>query len=245
MSGGLRCALLPCGRALSFSGGNHEATRDGQDRNVALVAHGSAGKTTLTEAMLFSAGATSRLGRVEEGTTTTDFDEDEIRRKISISTAMAWCEWKGHKINLVDTPGFAAFLADAKNALRVVDGAVVVVGATGRGEGPDREGVELRAAAWSCPAPSICPRWTGSGPTSPGRWRMCGRTSRPTPCRCRCPSGRRRASSGVVDLVRMRAMRFAAGRLGKATEEDDPRPSCKAMAETPAGGPGGGRGRGG
>ena len=99
-------------------------------RNIALVAHGTAGKTTLTEALLFCAGATTRLGRVEDGTTTTDFDEDEIRRKISISTALAWAEWKGHKLNLVDTPGFAAFLTDARNALRVVDGAVVVVGAT-------------------------------------------------------------------------------------------------------------------
>ncbi|HEX7512269.1 MAG TPA: GTP-binding protein, partial [Candidatus Methylomirabilis sp.] len=100
-------------------------------RNIALVGHGTSGKTTLTEALLFSAGATTRLGRVEDGTTTTDFDEDEIRRKISISTALAWGEWRGHKITLVDTPGFAAFLADAKNALRVVEGAVVVVGATG------------------------------------------------------------------------------------------------------------------
>ena len=64
-------------------------------RNIALVAHGSAGKTTLAEAVLFAAGATTRLGRVEDGTTTTDFDEDEIRRKISISTALAWRSGKG------------------------------------------------------------------------------------------------------------------------------------------------------
>ncbi|MFB3819836.1 MAG: GTP-binding protein, partial [Candidatus Methylomirabilales bacterium] len=98
-------------------------------RNLALVAHGSAGKTTLTEAMLFTAGATNRLGRVEDGTTVTDFDEDEIRRKISISTAMAWAEWKGHRLTLLDTPGFAAFIPDANTVLRVVDGAVAVVGA--------------------------------------------------------------------------------------------------------------------
>ena len=120
-------------------------------RNIALVAHGTAGKTTLTEALLFCAGATTRLGRVEDGTTTTDFDEDEIRRKISISTSLVWAEWKGHKLNLVDTPGFAAFLTDARNTLRVVDGAVVVVGAT--------DGVKVQTEkVWSTAASLELPR---------------------------------------------------------------------------------------
>ncbi|PWB79242.1 MAG: elongation factor G [Candidatus Methylomirabilota bacterium] len=96
-------------------------------RNVAIVAHGGAGKTTLTEAMLFDAGATPRLGRVEDGTTVTDFDEDEVKRKMSLSSALAFCEWKGYKLNLIDTPGASIFLADTRNCLRVVDGAVVVV----------------------------------------------------------------------------------------------------------------------
>src|SRR5574337_1608312 len=96
-------------------------------RNIAIVAHGDAGKTTLTEAMLFDAGATSRLGKVEDGTTVTDFDEDEIKRKMSVSSAFAFCEWKGHKLNLADTPGASIFLTDTRNCLRVVDSAVVVV----------------------------------------------------------------------------------------------------------------------
>lgn len=98
-------------------------------RNVAVVAHGGAGKTSLTEALLFDAGSISRMGRVEEGNTTTDFDEDEIKRKVSISSAMAFCEWKGNKINLVDTPGYTDFVADTKICLREMDSAAVLVSA--------------------------------------------------------------------------------------------------------------------
>lgn len=98
-------------------------------RNVALVAHGGAGKTSLTEAMLFQAGATKRLGRVEEGNTVTDFHPEEIKRKVSINTSLAFCEWAGHKINLLDTPGYADFFGDVVAALRAADGLVVVVSA--------------------------------------------------------------------------------------------------------------------
>lgn len=98
-------------------------------RNVALVAHGGAGKTSLTEAMLFQAGATKRLGRVEEGNTVTDFHPEEIKRKVSINTSLAFCEWAGHKINLLDTPGYADFFGDVVAALRVADGLVVVISA--------------------------------------------------------------------------------------------------------------------
>jgi elongation factor G len=98
-------------------------------RNVAVVGHGGCGKTTLVSAMLFDAGAVNRLGRVEDGTTVTDFDPDEIERKISLQTAIAWGEWRKTKINLLDAPGYANFLAEAISALRVADGAVVVVDA--------------------------------------------------------------------------------------------------------------------
>jgi elongation factor G len=98
-------------------------------RNVALVGHGGCGKTSLVAALLFDVGATTRLGRVEDGTTATDFDPDEIERKISLQTALAFGEWKKTKINLLDAPGYANFLAEAKAALRVADAAVVVVDA--------------------------------------------------------------------------------------------------------------------
>jgi elongation factor G len=98
-------------------------------RNVALVGHGGAGKTTLSEALLFAAGAISRKGRVEDGTTTCDFDPEEVKRRISVSVALAPFEWQGHKINLLDCPGYADFSGDAVAALRVADLAVFVVSA--------------------------------------------------------------------------------------------------------------------
>ncbi len=98
-------------------------------RNLGIVGHAGSGKTTLTEAMLFTAKAIPRLGTIESGTTTTDFDEDEIRRRMSLASALAFCEWKGCKLNLLDTPGSSLFAADARSCLRVSDAALVVVSA--------------------------------------------------------------------------------------------------------------------
>ena len=105
-------------------------------RNVALVGHGGAGKTTLTEALLLCAGAISRQGRVEDGSTTTDFEPEETKRGISVSAALAPLEFQDHKINLIDCPGYADFLGDVETALRVADLAVFVVSAV--------EGVEVQ-----------------------------------------------------------------------------------------------------
>jgi len=98
-------------------------------RNVGVVGHGGVGKTSLVEALLFSASAVTRLGKVDDGSTTTDFDPDEIKRKISINTSVAYCDWKGHHVNIVDTPGYGDFIADARAGLRVVEAAIVVVDA--------------------------------------------------------------------------------------------------------------------
>src|SRR5438445_3513001 len=96
-------------------------------RNLAVIGHGSSGKTSLTSAFLFSSGTVNRLGRVDQGTAVTDFDEEEIARKVSISSALCHLEWKKVKLNVIDTPGYGAFIADAKAVLRVADGALVVV----------------------------------------------------------------------------------------------------------------------
>ncbi|MFZ5817006.1 MAG: elongation factor G [Bacillota bacterium] len=98
-------------------------------RNLAFIAHGGAGKTSLAEAMLFTAGATDRLGRVDEGNSVMDFDPEEIRRKVSISMGIAPLEYKGHKFNLLDTPGYFDFVGEVKAALRVVETAVLLVDA--------------------------------------------------------------------------------------------------------------------
>jgi len=96
-------------------------------RNVAVVGHGHAGKTSLISAMLYTAGATQRMGRVDDGSATTDYDEEEIARKMSIVASMASVEWDKTKINLIDTPGFNMFVHEAKLVLPVVDAAIVVV----------------------------------------------------------------------------------------------------------------------
>ena len=98
-------------------------------RNVALIGHSHSGKTSLVSAMLFTAGATQRLGRVDEGTTVTDYDEEEISRGMSLSAATAVVEWGKTKINLIDTPGFNMFIHEAEMVLPAVESALVVVDA--------------------------------------------------------------------------------------------------------------------
>ncbi len=120
-------------------------------RNVALVGHGGAGKTTLAEALLLRAGAINRAGRVEDGTTVTDFDPEEQKRSLSLSLALAPFEWKGHKVNLIDTPGYADFIGDVQAALRVADLAVFVVSAV--------DGVEVQTEViWKIAAELGLPR---------------------------------------------------------------------------------------
>lgn len=96
-------------------------------RNVGIVAHGGAGKTSLTEAMLFNAGLLSRLGKVDDGTTVTDYLPEEIKRKVTITSTLAPMEWKNNKINFVDTPGYADFIGEVKGTLRAVDNLLMVV----------------------------------------------------------------------------------------------------------------------
>lgn len=98
-------------------------------RNVAVIAHGGAGKTSLTEAMLFTSGSIDRLGSVDSGTTVTDFEPEEISRKITITSSLAFLGWNNHRINLIDTPGFINFIEDTRGCLRAVDGAVIIVSA--------------------------------------------------------------------------------------------------------------------
>ena len=100
-----------------------------QIRNVVLLGHGGTGKTSLAEAALFSSGGTTRLGKVDDGTTVSDFEPDETKRKISLSLALVPCEWNGHKINIIDTPGYADFAGEVKSGIRAADFGVIVVDA--------------------------------------------------------------------------------------------------------------------
>jgi len=96
-------------------------------RNLVLLSHSGAGKTSLSEAILFTSKAITRLGKVEDGTTTSDYDPDEVKRKISVNLTILPCQWKGAKINLIDTPGYSDFVGEVKAAMRVSEGAVIVI----------------------------------------------------------------------------------------------------------------------
>jgi elongation factor G len=100
-----------------------------QIRNVVLLGHGGTGKTSLSEAALFSSGGINRLGKVDDGTTTSDFEPDEVKRKISISLSLIPCEWSNHKINIIDTPGYADFVGEVKSGIAAADLGVIVVDA--------------------------------------------------------------------------------------------------------------------
>ena len=104
-----------------------ENYQSGQIRNVVLLSHNGAGKTSLSEAMLFQAKAITRLGKVDDGATTSDYDPEEVKRKISLNTSLLPLEWNKTKINILDTPGYADFVGEVKAALRVAEGAVIVV----------------------------------------------------------------------------------------------------------------------
>ena len=186
-------------------------------RNIAVVGHSGAGKTQLVSALLFDAGAVNRFGRVDDGTTVTDYDEEEIARKHTLACSLAYLEWNRHKINLIDTPGMANFLSDARAALRVSDGALVVVDAVA--------GVEVSTEkVWEAAAEFEVPRIVVLNRLDRERASLdrsleslravFGRAVVPV----QLPIGEERTFRGVIDLVAMKAWTFAADGSGKPAE---------------------------
>jgi elongation factor G len=191
----------------------------GKIRNVGVVGHGGVGKTSLVEAMLHTAGATTRLGRVDDGTTTTDFDPDEIKRKISLNTAVAYCDWKGHHINLVDTPGYGDFIADARAGLRVVEAAVVVVDAVA-GVQVQTEKVWKFATEFNLPRAIVVNRLDRERADFYRTLESLGRRLKGRIVPLQIPVGEEHDFRGFVDLGRMKAVVYGAD--GKAAETDIP-----------------------
>ena len=189
----------------------------GSIRNVAVIGHSGAGKTQLVAALLFTAGATPRLGRVDDGTTLTDYDDEEIARKHTLSASLAWAEWNKSKINIIDTPGMGNFLADARAGLRVADAALLVVDAVA-GVEVQTEKVWAEAESMSLPRLVVVNRLdrerASLDRTLTSLREFCSRTVVPI----QLPIGEERGFTGVVDLVSMKAWTFAADGSGKATE---------------------------
>jgi elongation factor G len=183
-------------------------------RNVAVVGHNDTGKTTLVSQLLFNAGAVTRLGRIEEGTTVTDFDQDEIERRHSISAALAYAEWKNTKINLLDTPGFGIFLLEAKSALRIADAAMVVVSGV---TGPEvtTEKVWKFAEEFELPRLVVVNKLDRERSSATRvveqMQNKFGRNIVPI----QLPLGEEKDFTGVVDLISMKAYRYAPDHSGK------------------------------
>ena len=190
-------------------------------RNVALIGHGSSGKTSLASTLLFSSGAVNRLGKVDQGTTVTDFDDEEIARKVTISSALCHLEWQKVKVNLIDTPGYGAFIADAKAALRVADAALVVIDGV--------SGVEVQTEeAWSYAAGYDLPRLLVVNKLDRENASLAramesvqasfGRQAVPVQIPLRDAKG----FCGVIDLIGQKALRYAADESGTQTVTDIP-----------------------
>src|ERR1700674_868575 len=113
----------------NYKGGSMAKYDTANLRNLGIIAHGGAGKTSLAEAILFDAGRIDRLGRVDDGTSTMDYEPEETKRKISISSSLDHCEWNDHFIHIVDTPGYGNFIADTRACMRALDCAVVILSA--------------------------------------------------------------------------------------------------------------------
>ena len=190
-------------------------------RNLALIGHGHAGKTTLVSAMLYTAGAAPRLGRVDDGSAPTDYDEEEIARQMSISTGLAFVEWgktdSKVKINLLDTPGFNMFVHEAKMVLPVVDAALVVVDGVA--------GVEVvTQRVWGYCDEIKLPRMivvnrmdrerADANRALESLTSAFGRAVTPL----QLPIGSEKSLSGVIDLVRMKAYTYEMGGNGKGKE---------------------------
>lgn len=197
-------------------------------RNVGLFSHGGHGKTTLAEAILFNAGAISRLGRVDDGTTASDYDPEEIRRHISVQLSLLPLEWRDTKVNLIDSPGYADFFGEVLGAMRVVDGAIVVFEAV--------SGVEVGAErAWKHAAERNLPRLIVIGKMDRENAdfnrsldQLVSRFGqRVVPIQL--PIGSQESFSGVIDLVAMKA--YAGPELTEGEIPEDMRAAVEAARE--------------
>ena len=190
-------------------------------RNLGIIGHGSSGKTSLTSALLFNAGAVNRLGKVDQGNTVTDFDEEEISRKVSISSALCHLEWNKAKVNVIDTPGYGAFIADTKAALRVADAAIVMVDGVA-GVEVQTEEVWRYAEEFNLPRILVINKLDRENASLSRALDSVvatfGRQAIPIQIPLRAGDG----FAGVIDLVTMKALTYKADESGKFETKDIP-----------------------
>jgi len=195
-------------------------------RNIVLVSHGGAGKTSLAETMLLKAGVTNRLGKIEEGNTVMDFEPEEIKRGSSISSAFHEFTWKNHLISLIDTPGDQNFFTDTKNCMQAADGVVVVIDAV--------DGIKVQTEqAWEFadefgqPCAIFINKLDRERSDFFKVFKDAEQMFKPRPIKLQIPIGSEHDFKGVIDLISMKAYTYADG---KATAGDIP-DDMKAIAE--------------
>ncbi len=190
-------------------------------RNIALVGHGDVGKTSLASSFLFDTGAVNRLGKVDQGNTVTDFDEDEIERKITISSSPCYVEWKKAKINLLDTPGYGNFVADARAALRAVDAAAVLICGVSAVE-VQTEKVWKWADEYQLPRILIVNKLDRERSDFGRVVELIQKSFGRGPVPVQIPIGSEKDFSGVIDLVEFKAYQYPKDESGKFQEIDIP-----------------------
>ncbi|WP_405901025.1 elongation factor G [Streptomyces sp. NBC_00727] len=179
-------------------------------RNLGILAHVDAGKTTVTERILYTTGTTHKRGEVHDGTTITDFDSQERDRGITIFAAAVSCTWAGHRINLIDTPGHVDFADEVERSLRVLDGAIAVFDAVA-GVEPQSESVWHQADRHSVPRIAFVNKLDRTGADLDTAVASIRERLHTVPLVVQLPIGREDAFRGVVDLLRMRALMWADG----------------------------------
>ncbi len=195
-------------------------------RNIALIGGGRSGKTIMVDAMLFNAKAIGRIGSIEDGTTTTDYEPEEINRTITLSSALAFCDWNGHRINLIDTPGYINFLEDSKACLSVADGAVVLVSALS-GVKAESEQVWKSAEEDGIPCLVYISKMDKDNADFDAAVESVEKTYEVSAAPLNIPIGAGAGFEGVIDIVKMKALKF---KDGNAVEEDIP-DSLKSTAD--------------
>ena len=190
-------------------------------RNLGIIAHGGAGKTSLSEAILYNTGMIDRLGRVDDGTSTMDFEPEEIKRRISITSSLDHCEWQGHSVHLVDTPGYGDFIADTRACMRTLDCAVVILSAIS-GVKVQTEEVWAWANEFEIPRIAFVNKMDRERASFLRAIDDMEKALKARGVAIQIPLGAEEAFEGVVDLIRMKAYRYATDGSGNFSEIEIP-----------------------
>jgi elongation factor G len=199
-------------------------------RNIGIVAHIDAGKTTTTERILYYTGVVHKMGEVHDGNAVMDWMAQERERGITITSAAITCDWKGHQINIIDTPGHVDFTVEVERSLRVLDGAVAIFDSVG-GVEPQSETVWHQADKYRVPRIAFVNKMDRAGADLERVIAMMEKKLSMTPLAVQVPIGAEDRFEGVVDLVRMKAFRYNEELLGAEVVEGDIPESCRDDAE--------------